>query len=78
MSYGNCCVTSDIAECHEVILDNGVTFKKSDVKDLSNKLQELCNNFKIVNTYKEKAENYVLNKYNWDIVVEKTLKLYSK
>ena len=31
MSYGNCCLTSDIAECTEVVEDKALAFKKSDV-----------------------------------------------
>lgn len=34
MSYGNCCVTSDIPECTEVVEDKAVIFRKSDVDDL--------------------------------------------
>ena len=78
MSYGNCCLTSDIPECATVLEDKGVTFKKSDVKDLKNKLQELCTNEKKVKKYKSEAQKYILDKYNWDDVVEKTLELYKK
>lgn len=78
MSYGNCCLTSDIPECATVIEDKGVTFKKSGIKDLNNKLQELCNNPKEVKQYQKNAQKYILQKYNWDDVVEKTLKLYIK
>ncbi len=28
MSYGNCCLTSDIPECAEVVEDHAVTFRK--------------------------------------------------
>lgn len=28
MSYGNCCMVSDIEECSSVIQENGITFKK--------------------------------------------------
>ncbi len=76
MSYGNCCLTSDIKECSEVTQNNGVTFKKSDVKDLTKTLQSLCDNVKKVKEYKEEAQKYILNKYNWDDVVKQTLKLY--
>lgn len=76
MSYGNCCLTSDIPECATVIEDKGVTFKKSNIKDLNNKLQELCNNPKEVKQYQRESQKYILQKYNWDDVVEKTLKLY--
>jgi len=78
MSYGNCCLTSDIEECKTVINDKGVTFKKSDLEDLKKKLQLLCNKKDLVKKYKQESQEYILNKYNWDDVVEKTLKLYKK
>lgn len=78
MSYKNCCLTSDIPECKMVMEDNGVTFKKSDVNDLKEKLQYLVDNVDVVNGYKNKSQEYVLRKYNWDEVLDKTLKLYKK
>ena len=42
MSYGNCCLVSDIPECADVVADKGVLFHKSDVEDLRQKLQLLC------------------------------------
>lgn len=78
MSYGNCCLTSDIPECATVIEDKGIIFKKSDIKDLENKLQELYNNPKEVRQYQKNAQKYILQKYNWDDVVGKTIKLYLK
>lgn len=78
MSYGNCCLTSDIPECATVLEDKGVTFRKSDVKDLTRVLQELCDSKKEVQKYKDEAQEYILNKYNWDDVVDKTLGLYEK
>lgn len=30
MSYGNCCLVSDIAECVEVVEDKGVVFRRGD------------------------------------------------
>ncbi len=76
MSYGNCCLTSDIEECSTVLEDRGVTFKKSDVKDLTKVLQRLCDNKEEVQNYKDNAQEYILNKYNWDSVVNRTLELY--
>ena len=61
-----------------IIQDKGVTFKKSDVKDLTNKLQDLCNNKSKVEKYKNESQKYILDKYNWDEVVDKTLELYRK
>lgn len=78
MSYGNCCMVSDIEECAAVIEDKAVTFKKSDVKNLKEKLQMIFDDEKLVATYKENAADYICNKYNWDVVTEKTLQLYRK
>ncbi len=78
MSYGNCCVTSDIDECASVIENKGLIFKKSSVKDLTDLLQSLCYNRDEVDKYKRQAQEYILKKYNWDNVVDKTLELYKK
>ena len=78
MSYKNCCLTSDIPECKTVMDNNGVTFKKSDVNDLKEKLQYLVDNVDKVNKYKSEAQEYILKKYNWDDVVDKTIELYKK
>ena len=78
MSYSNCCLTSDIAECTEVCEENAVYFKKSNKEDLENKLRFLLENENIVKEYKEKAQDYICKKYNWDDITEKTLSLYEK
>ena len=64
MSYGNCCVTSDIDECASVVEKNGIVFKKSSIQDLAKILQDLCDNPDKVNRYKNIAQQFVLNKYN--------------
>lgn len=76
MSYGNCCVTSDIYECESVVGEYGVTFKKGDVNDLKEKLEWLLSNPDIVEKYKSRSSDYVCNKFNWDEVTKKTLDLY--
>ena len=76
MSYGNCCVTSDIEECAAVITDHGVTFPKGNVASLTETLQTLCDDMKIVTKYKEQAANYITGRYSWDDVTERTLELY--
>ena len=76
MSYGNCCVTSDIPECSEVVEDKAVIFKKSDISDLKDKLQELCDDVEKVQKYKSEATDFICKKYNWDDVVDQTMKLY--
>ena len=76
MSYGNCCLTSDIDECTETVGDKAVAFIKGNVDDLRDKLQWLIDDSRAVEKYKETAADYILEKYNWDDVVEKTLVLY--
>lgn len=78
MSYGNCCLTSDISECKEVVEDKAVVFQKSYVTDLKQKLQALCESPEVVQKYKAEAADFICKKYNWDDVVTKTLELYSK
>ena len=76
MSYGNCCLTSDIAECAEVVENKAILFKKSDIDDLKEKLQYVCDNPDTVRKLKSGAADFICQKYNWDDVVERTLKLY--
>ena len=78
MSYGNCCLTSDIPECAEVVEDKALLFRKSDVSDLKEKLQNACDHPEMVESYKAQVEEFICKKYNWDDVVEKTLKLYQR
>jgi glycosyltransferase involved in cell wall biosynthesis len=76
MSYGNCCLVSDIAECTEVVENKAMTFRRGDVDDLTGKLQYLCDNPDTVAAYKNDASDFICGKYNWDDVTEKTLELY--
>ena len=78
MSYGNCCLTSDIPECTEVVEDKALIFKKSDVDDLRNCLQNACDHPEKVQELKKQAVDFICEKYNWDDVVEETMKLYRR
>ena len=78
MSYGNCCLVSDIPECAEVVEDKAVLFRKGDVEDLRKKLQALCDQPETVADYKADAAGFILKKYGWDDVVDKTLALYHR
>lgn len=78
MSFGNCCLTSDIPECTEVIGHHGFSFKNGNVEDLKEKLQELCKQESTVHDYQEKASDYICRKYDWDVIVQKTLMLYQQ
>lgn len=76
MSYGNCCLTSDIAECAEVVEDKALVFRRSDEEDLREKLQFACDHPDEVKRLKDGAADFICQKYSWDDVVEQTLKLY--
>lgn len=76
MSYGNCCLVSDIEECTSVVGDKAFVFKKSSVKELREKLQIGCDDESLVRHYKKDAANFVCGKYRWDDVVERVLRLY--
>lgn len=76
MSYGNCCLVSDIPECVEVVEDKALIFKKSDEKDLQKKLQDACDHPEKVMGMKIQAADFICEKYNWDEVTNETEKLY--
>ena len=78
MSYGNCCLVSDIPECAEVVEDKALIFKKSDVEDLREKLQDACDHPEMVMKMKNQAADFICEKYNWDEVVRETMKLYTR
>ncbi len=78
MSYKNCCLVSDIAECKEVVKDKAVVVKSGDTGELEKAMQRLCDDEELVRGYKENAREYILNKFSWDDVTKRTLALYEK
>ena len=78
MSYGNCCVISDIPECVEIVEDRAAVFQKGNIGGLKKVLQELLDDEKKVQKYKDGAADYIIKKYNWEDVVDLTLDLYRK
>lgn len=76
MSYGNCCLVSDIPENTEVIGHKAPVFRHGDVKDLAEKLQLLCNREDLVDQYRQRASAYICSRYSWKKTLERTLELY--
>ncbi len=76
MSYGNCCLVSDIAECTEVIEDKAAVFLHGNVEDLKKMLQELLDDSERVRQYRSIAAEFIIAKYNWNDVVDRALELY--
>lgn len=76
MSFGNCCLVSNIAENIEVVEDYAETFEKGNVTDLKDKLELLISSPNIVRDYKERSADFILKKYDWNSVVRQTKALY--
>ena len=78
MSFGNCCLTSDISECTDVTEDKALSFLRGNLEDLRDKMQMLCDNPDVVAKYKSEASDYICNKYKWNDVVDQIIKLYRR
>lgn len=76
MSYGDCCLVSDIPENIEVVENQAVTFKKGSVADLKKKLNFLLDNPEIAADYGKKSVDFICSKYSWEEMVRRTRVLY--
>lgn len=76
MSYGNCCIASDIAENKEALADRGYYFKNRDVQDLQRTLRYLLDRPDRVSETKRSARSFVMRRYNWDQVANRLEDLY--
>lgn len=78
MSYGCCCLVSDIPELTEVVEDKAAVFHHSDEADLAEKLQALLCDEARVKAYGNGAATFVAERYSWDRMTDETLRLYRK
>lgn len=76
MSYGTCCVTSDIPECADVLAGSGATFAKGDENGLARVLGSLISDPSAAARMGDAAREHVRKTYDWDSVVERTLSVY--
>ena len=76
MSYGNCCVASDIPENLEAIETFGYTFRNRDSDNLKKVLKDLISNPDKVQKKKESARKHVLKNYSWDKITDQMEALY--
>ena len=76
MSYGNCCVVSDIPECAEVVEEKAVQFAAGSVDSLRSALENLCSDSTRVSGFRKEACRFICEKYSWDDVVCKTMEIY--
>ena len=78
LAYRNALVCSDIPENTKVAEEKALYFKKSDADDLAEKLQLLCDDAGLVEKLRDGADEFILNKYNWQDVAKETCSLYNK
>ena len=76
MSFGNCCLVSDIPECSEVVEDMGVTFRCGDQDDLVDKMNSLLENPERVDYLRVRSGDFICGKCSWDEMTQKTLEVY--
>ena len=78
LAYRNALLCSDIPENTAVAGDKAVYFQKSNVTDLADKLQLLCDDPALVEQTRNGADEFILSKYSWQDVARATCELYKK
>ncbi|MBN1541608.1 DUF1972 domain-containing protein [candidate division KSB1 bacterium] len=78
MGYGNCVLANDVSEHHEVLGSTGIFFDRMDNRDLSGKIQMLCDRPKLVAEMRSKIRKRVNALYCWDRVTDQYEKLFIK
>jgi glycosyltransferase involved in cell wall biosynthesis len=76
MSYGNCCLVSDIPENLEAIGEAGFHFANGNVDDLTDRLGWLLEHDEEVASVNIKAKGRVRQYYSWQSISEQIEKLY--
>ena len=76
MSYGDCCLVSDIPECADVVGDAGVTFRHGNVDDLRCNLEQLFASPGQVSQYGKMARERIQTYYSWDDITRNTIQVY--
>ena len=56
--------------------NKAVTFHKSDVQDLREKITELIEHPETVAAYQSQAAEFICTKYSWDRMMQQTIALY--
>lgn len=76
MSYGICCLVSDIEENREAIGDCGVTFESRNPDSLGRQLKWLLSAPQVTEALGEAARERVRRHYSWDVVTGQMEELY--
>ncbi len=78
MSYGKCCIVSDIPENVEALNNYGFCFRNKSVEDLARVMKSALEDFGTAQKMGEQAGNYVLSNYSWERIVELYEDFYRK
>lgn len=76
MSYGKCCLVSNLPECIENISECVVSFKNKDYVDLKEKLKYLIVNPYLVENLGKKAKEKAEQLYSWDKIMPLWKEIY--
>lgn len=76
MSYGCCCITSDLPECADVTGPAGLVFPRGDADGLRDALAALVADPARAVALGGAARRRVEAEYDWDTVVRRTLEIY--
>jgi glycosyltransferase involved in cell wall biosynthesis len=77
MSYGLCCLVSDIPENREAIGDCGISFSNGDVDDLATKLADLVTTDGAAAQLSAKAVARVQKEFSWDTIADEFEQYYA-
>lgn len=70
MSYGKCCIVSDIPENVEALNGHGILFRNKSVEDLARVIEQALGDSSKADEIGMKAREYVLSEYSWDRIVK--------
>lgn len=76
MSYGKCCLVSDIPENLEIAEGYVESFRSGDTEDLREKLENILREPEKREKLGKEAQEYVLARYNWEQIADATIKVY--
>jgi glycosyltransferase involved in cell wall biosynthesis len=75
MGFGNCVLTLAAPENIEVIGDAGIPY--ADENDLAEKLQRVLRDGSLVQSYRNRAQSRITEKYDWEYVVDRYEELFA-
>lgn len=76
MSYGRCCLVSDIPENMDIAKGLVESFQSGNVEDLRYKLERILQEPERRKILGEMSQEFVLSHYNWERIADETIEVY--